>query len=183
MLAASGNDDGSGQIRIALALEFLQPGSHGRVARGSTHRVAGVLKIVSLLVRTLSAAHAVDDGTMMHVFGHGGQTITELDTIRTGRDAFRITHGVGSRHDAKGIEVGHAAGHVQIDDIARSRHLSGLRTPFKGRRAEPAAKHRQHGNSEAGFGNAEDEVSAGVFVGFDEGVHGGRSFFCRTNKI
>ena len=53
VLAVAGDDDSSGQVGIALALEFLQPGSHGGMASGTAHGVAGVLEVIALLMRAL----------------------------------------------------------------------------------------------------------------------------------
>ena len=59
MLAITRDNHGAGKIRIALPLEFLQPGTHCRMARGAAQGVARVLKVVPLFMCTLGAGHAV----------------------------------------------------------------------------------------------------------------------------
>ena len=109
VFAIARDDDGAGEVGVAFALEFLEPGAHGGVAGGAAHGVAGVLEVVALFVSTLGAGHAVDDDAVVHVFGDGGETITELDAVGAGGDAFGVAHGIGTGADAEGIEVGHAA--------------------------------------------------------------------------
>ncbi len=164
VFAIARDDDGAGEVGVAFALEFLEPGAHGGVAGGAAHGVAGVLEVVALFVSPLGAGHAIDDDAVVHVFGDGGEAITELDAVGTGGDAFGVAHGVGTGADAEGVEVGHAAGHVEINDVAGGGDLFGFGAAFEGGGGF-AIEQRKDGDAEAGLGDAEDELAAGRIGG------------------
>lgn len=123
--------------------------------RSTAHGVAGVLEVVPLLMSALGAHHAVDDHAVMHLLRHGGQTIAKLHAIGTVGMHFVSPMVSAPGTTPKVSRCVMPPEHEQIDDVARRRHLLGLRAAFKRNGTSLATQHGQHRDTEAGLGDAE----------------------------
>ena len=162
--AVAGDDDGAGEVGIALALEFLQPSPHRGMAGGTAHGVAGVLEVVPLGVGTLRGAERVDDDAAVHRLRAVRQVFAELHALGGGGDGLGGAHRVRPRHHAKGIEVAHAAAHVEVNDPLRRGGLLQLRGRLKGRGHAARRETIHHRDAKAGFREAAGKVTAGEIV-------------------
>lgn len=84
--------------------------------------IAGVHGVRTLLVRALDGGHRINDSDFIHDLRRFREVVTDLDAIGSGVD-----HGGGAHHvfflrlRIEGIEMAHAAGHVEVNDVFRLR--------------------------------------------------------------
>ncbi len=121
--AVVANEDELGQGVVAAALEDVEPGAHGGVADGAAQLVAGVHHVVALLVRALGGGEGVDDGGVVHLLGGQRQELGHADAVGAGLDWLGRAGGFNALLRIPGVEMGLAAAHVEVDDVARGGDL------------------------------------------------------------
>ena len=117
----------------------------------------------------------VDERHLVHLPRHEREVGADADAIRIGLDDLGIAlHFLVVRARVERVQVAHAAGHVEIDDIARGGHLLQRAGALAGNgKGLAALQLLQQADAEEGLGRAADELAAGGgVVGIDEGVHG-----------
>ena len=157
--------------------KFGDPGSGGGMDDGGTLSVAGAHEVASLGVGTLGRSHGVDERELFGVLGELLEAVTEAHAVGFGGDGFDWAGivGAGVWFRVKGIEVGHAAGHEEVDDAFGFASAGGrdVGVGGEGAGAEEVCGGAPDGQTEAGPGGAGHEAAAGEFVELEMG-HAGR---------
>ena len=160
------SDDGvSRQGGIVASVELEEPGAHGGVADGAADLVARVHVVVPLLVGTLGRGHRLDHGELFGVAAEEGKIVGELEVVDRGVEALCRSHHRCVGLGVEGVEMGHAAVHVEIDDTLRGGDL----LQRGGARPGGAGDSRQGtegADAEKRFGGTGNEMAAGK-IGFD----------------
>ena len=124
MTAIIANHHATRQRGIATALELLQPRAHRWVLDAAALRVAGVLEVVALLVGTLVRIHATQDRHLVGLTSEQWDVFGKANAIDASVDRLGRAHDLGVvRLRIKGVQVAHAALHIEVDDVARGRDL------------------------------------------------------------
>lgn len=136
---------------------------------GAAQVVAGVHHISALLVRALDRVHRVDDGDFVHDFSGFGQVVADHDVVGAGGDGFGFAHDfffLGLR--IEGVDVAHAAGHEQINDVLG---LGNLCCAGGSGFGNADTDHGEQVNAEISAGRIGQKLSASEFVGLVERIH------------
>jgi len=159
-------DDGiSRQSGIVASVELEKPRAHGGVADGAADLVARVHVVVPLLVRALGRGHRLDHGELVGVAAEEGEIVGQLQVVDGGVETLCRSHYRRVGLGVKGVEVGHAAVHVEIDDALRGGDL----LQRGGARPGGAGESRQGtegADAEKRLGGTGNEMAAGK-VGID----------------
>ena len=98
-----------------FALQAMEPGAHvGMLYRG-TQRIAGVHEVAPLGVGTLGGTHGIDHAGVVHLLSHLGKVLSHADVIGAGLQGLHGPLCLGSGFGIKGVQMGHATGHEEID--------------------------------------------------------------------
>ena len=131
---------------------------------GASRRIAGVHEVFPLFVGALGGAERADEGDFVGVFGQQREAVAELDSIGIGGDGLDGSADVGRRvgFGIEGVDVGHAAGHVEVDDMFRLAATGLEHGGVGGERGvvEKPGHRSADGEAEAGAGGAAEEIAA-----------------------
>ena len=118
MLGSSANDNGAGQGGIGALGEPSHPSPHAGVADRRPLSITGMHEVVALTMSTLGGGHASNNGDFLGVVGKQGKVLGELHTVRFRLDGLCWPACFRAWLRIKSIDVGHAASHVKVDDVA-----------------------------------------------------------------
>jgi len=135
-----------------------------------THGVTGVHDILPLIMSTGLLCHGADDGQFVRLFGKIGQQTGDLDPICIGfdgrRDAFDFGVGLG----VEGIDVAHAAIHVDKDNVLRLWVLGGYVASSGGGGIHGSG---HYGDAKGSGGDSGEKFAAIQFIKFQGKVFHG----------
>ena len=160
---------------MARAFEMLGPGTDVRVLDGAALLVAVANDVLAGRVNAGLRAHAADDGDFVRIFG---EVLHDAAEFKAGLRADGLLRSLGGAFlGVQGVDVTHAAGHLEEDDVfglaeaGASRCRSGFGGFFC--REGSAAEAVQNGDAERGAGPAFAEGTAGNGIELVLNVHDG----------
>ena len=147
-------------LRIVAAPELHHPGTERGVLHRTTHVVAGVHDVGALLVGALARGHRVDHADLVHHVRSLRQPLADHDVGGFRRDGLRRSHHFLLLLRVEGVQMAHAAGHVEVDHALRLRRRRGGRCGA----GDARTKHREQVHAEIHLGGVRDEPAPGRLV-------------------
>lgn len=157
--------DVSGEGGVLGTFQSVDPTADGGVDDGSELLVSFMEDVAGLVVVSLLRLHGVDRADFPHDLGGSGEVAGDLESVGGGGDSLDGALDILAGFEVEGVEVAHAAGHVEEDDVGGGSCFWCGCFITEGLGGEGSAQHRGEADAEEFAGGIAEEFATREFVG------------------